>query len=168
MLPFIFVICLIIKKIKTAREKRAFIKILFLVIMCLPYILLKTNFMGNMVTMRLRYDMWRVGFDAFFNHPILGNGLSTFRSYMLIKNNWYVQCHSTIVQILCEHGIIALVLFFKIYYDILSDGNSKLSFIYFVFLSLSISYETLYLNFIILFFGIIPILYLNEKEDSYE
>lgn len=164
MLPFILMFNYIISIISDKKTKKLLLSLVLLIILFIPMILLSTNLMGSMTTMKLRYDMWRTGIELFLKNPLLGNGLSSFRSYMSEVNNWYVQCHCTIIQILCEHGILTLLVFYLIYFKLLNINDKKLRLILLVFLSLELSYETLYLNFIIFYFGLIPALFLKESE----
>lgn len=70
------------------------------------------NFNIGMYTMDLRFFMWRNAFDLFLNSPLIGSGLTSFRSHFdSVQWGWYVQAHNSFVTVLSEAGIFAFVVF---------------------------------------------------------
>lgn len=125
----------ITSKLKVNNEKlklfnRVFLAIIIGVTIIIPFIAEKISFFPT--TLTTRFTMWQSAGKLFLNSPIIGNGLTSFRSYFAIKN-WYVQAHSTYWQILSELGIIGMILYFKILLEAMNKSiNNK--FIYFLVL----------------------------------
>lgn len=122
------------------------------------------------ISMHQRLEFWNVAENLFWHNPLFGSGLTAFRSYFDIPlySGWYVQCHSTIFQILSETGIVSLVIFIIIMFYNLKSENKYLSFLSIIFLIFMINTETLYHMYSIFFLGILPIIVnfslLKEKE----
>jgi len=69
-------------------------------------------------TMDQRFIMWNSAINLFLRSPILGSGLTSFRSYFdLFPYGRYVQPHNTFLSILSESGIIVfcLLIFILLY-----------------------------------------------------
>lgn len=65
-------------------------------------------------TLTQRFIMWRKAGELFVNSPIVGNGLTSFRSFFTMDGYWYVQAHSTYWQIISEMGVIGMFLYYRI------------------------------------------------------
>ena len=109
---------------------RVFLSVIMSVIIIIPFIADKISFFPT--TLTTRFTMWQCAGKLFLNSPIIGNGLTSFRSYFAIKN-WYVQAHSTYWQILSELGIIGMILYLKILLDAM-DKSINNKFTYFLVL----------------------------------
>lgn len=133
-----------------------------------PYVLMRvvSNPSMGLPTMDNRFLMWNRAIKLFEESPIFGNGLTSFRAYFESSGGWYVQCHSTIFQILSEVGIIALILFAIIFYFILKYRNSYTIFLTFVFLVFCITTELNHLSLMAFMMSIIPLVGREYKEDK--
>ncbi|MDU5107879.1 glycosyltransferase [Clostridium sp.] len=134
-----------------------------------PYLLLKildfVNYSFGLVTMNTRLVMWRAASTLFEKSPIIGNGITSFRSmFETYPNGWYVQAHSTIFQLLSETGIIGLVLFIIISVIIINKVDYYGKFLYLVFLIFSLTYELGYLLLFAFMIGLLPIMF--EKHNN--
>ncbi|WP_297437723.1 O-antigen ligase [uncultured Clostridium sp.] len=96
-------------------------------------------------TMSQRVDMWSSAMNLFSENPIIGGGLSSSRSFYEMSGRWYVQTHSTFIQVISEHGIIAFCIFSLIIIKMLVEKQSD--FIFLIFLFLGITTELIYLPF---------------------
>lgn len=164
MLTLIPVACLsyVLNKIK---DKKIYDKICILIIILiisLPCILLFTKFLANTDTMNTRYYLWDKAVHLFLKNPLLGNGLSSFRVNIWMEKHWLVQCHCTFLQLLAEHGIITLILYCILCFKVLKKKNNYINFTFLIYLFFAITYESIYLSFMILFFAIN--LYLKGEE----
>lgn len=103
-------------------------------------------------TLKTRFSMWNRAYELFIRSPIIGNGITSFRSYYSIMN-WYVQCHSTYWQILSETGIIGIILLFIVLKKLLNNSiNNKYNcFFIIVFIIFMVDFETIALQFIVYF-----------------
>ena len=92
-------------------SEKIIISVLFIGIV-MSFILLPHFRVGDsLLTLSSRYNMWENAKNLFLSSPLLGSGLSSFRCI----HTWYVHCHSTYWQMLCENGILALTCF-VVYY----------------------------------------------------
>lgn len=113
-------------------------------------------------TLSQRLDMWYSGINLFFQNPLFGSGVTSFRSFFDIEQ-WYVQSHSTFITILSENGIIAYLLFMVLVIVTFNNLTSELDwFSIILFLSISFTTDTLPFPFIILFVFLIP--YMSRKQ----
>lgn len=145
--------------------KKIIFTVFFIILAVIPLIMLNNRYFGNNISMKLRYDLWEQAFNAFMQHPILGNGLMSDRNITFYYLKWFVQCHSTYFQLLCDHGIFALILYFLIYYNnVLKNIDNPLKYCFLLYFAWSFTYETMYLTYTILFFGILPYCSLKLKE----
>lgn len=101
-------------------------------------------------TIKTRFTMWNSASELFQKSPIIGNGITSFRSYFS-ENHWYVQSHNTYWQILSETGIIGILLFLIIFYQLLNErkNDKKSLYITFVFLIFMIDFEMIAMQFIV-------------------
>lgn len=109
-------------------------------------------------TLTTRFSMWNCARKLFLKSPIIGNGITSFRSYFSI-NHWYVQCHSTYWQILSELGVVGIVLFALIAYKVLKKNqDDKIKYcMILIYLIYAITCETIALQFIIYILYIVGI-----------
>ncbi len=142
------------------------INVLFIFIIIVSIIILPNlSLFSSKVTMSTRFKMWNLARDLFFKSPLIGNGLSSFKSYInSIYNGWYVQPHSTYWQLLSETGLIGFLIFIFLMIkclnnDTLTKCNRYLLFIFFIFI---INFETVQLQ---IFVYIIYILSIIDKKN---
>lgn len=131
-----------------------------------PIILVSINFnwFDSIITMMQRFKMWDFALELFLKNPIIGNGFTSFRNYLELSNWWYVQCHSTIFQMLSETGIISIILFSIILTISLLKNNKYLSFIVALFSIYMITTETAYHVYFIFVLAVLPIIIINTKK----
>ena len=151
----IFVGFIRILKPSTSIMKKINLAVVLLIItgnILMPKISALRDFMPSTLTMR--FDMWKQADNLFKESPVIGNGITSFRSYFAQKY-WYVQSHSTYWQILSELGIIGLLIFAKILYDRLNlhieKGNYSDYFLTFVYIVYAMTCETIAMQFIVVF-----------------
>lgn len=166
-IAILFVIVLIIIK-KINSKFQLYITSLFIIVITgVPYILVKliqiVQFNFSLDTMSTRLVMWNNAISLFKKSPIIGNGMTSFRSYFELNGGWYVQCHSTIFQLLSENGIIGLILFGTIFALLMKCANNYKIFVCVVFLVFSLTSELIYLA---IFPFIIGVLAFVPEEDS--
>lgn len=160
-------ICLfILKKINNEKIYKYALITIILGIFITPFLMYWLNIFGNLSTMELRYYMWKSAISLFLKSPIIGSGISSARGYLSIVGNWYIHCHSTIMQLISEQGLISLILYGMIIYNIISQKKPFLTFIVLLYVAWGVTYETLYLNFTILFFAIYPILVIKDGKSE--
>lgn len=158
----IFLIFLFERLLMRRRIIRIFDGIAFIILSVMPLFMVKYRPMNGDVSMTIRYNLWERALNAFLQHPIFGNGLMSVRTVSYLQSGWFVQCHSTYFQILCEQGIIALFLYLLIYWYNFSNCSSKtFKYCFLVYLAWSFTYETVYLPYTILFMGVFP--YCNDN-----
>lgn len=157
----------LIKKINISDSKikilsKSLLVIVVLVEIIIPFIADFLNFLP--MTLTTRFEMWKNAGKLFLQSPIIGNGLTSFRSYFAI-NHWYVQAHSTYWQILSELGIVGLVLYIRILFNSIDKSiNNKYNyFLTLVFIIWIMTCETIALQFSIF---ILYILTLQEKKKN--
>lgn len=130
-----------------------------------------TNIAGYSSNIRIR--LWREALNAFFEHPILGAGRGAANLYALNALGNYV--HNTYLEILCDQGIIGIVLFIALFTRFIKVKPKNLVFMvaicigFFVPLLFISAYQTFGFWFSISF-CIILSEYLREKsvEDLFE
>lgn len=104
-------------------------------------------------TLSLRAEMWSSAKTLFEKNPVIGNGITSFRSHFA-ETRWYVHTHNTYWQVLSETGIIGLILLAGALITILRQrsDDKAVFFITAVFVIFMITYETIALQFIVYFF----------------
>ena len=141
-------------------------KVFFIVpfmIAIVVYVIINNISTINLLTMQTRFSMWQSALELFMENPILGNGITSFREYYLEKGHWYVQSHSTILQILSETGIIGLTLYSCIY-KLIGETKNVLFYGLIILLTIfSINFEMIYLQIFPLVFMMLKIS-LDEKK----
>ncbi len=155
-LPVALIICLIKKGYLKKLINRVWMPII--IIVPILFVIFKLPFFASLITMSQRITMWEYAVDLFKNSPIIGNGFTAFRSYAVTVNWWYVQCHSTIFQLLCETGIISLGLIMLIFSHALTVNHRFLTFMTILFSIFMITTETAYQVYFIFILAVLPII----------
>lgn len=130
----------------------------FVILIPIILIAIHFDFLNAIVSMTQRFKMWEFALDLWKQSPIIGNGLTSFRSYAETVNWWYVQCHSTIFQMLAETGLVSLILFAVIMTKSLFKNHKYLTFMIVLFSIYMITTETAYHVYFIFILAILPIL----------
>ncbi|CEP38766.1 group 1 glycosyl transferase [[Clostridium] sordellii] len=169
-LGIIFIVILNSKNWKIRRSYN-FLKNIFIVTICIgPYVAIKIidkfDLTSGMSTLDNRFLMWNHAIELFEKKPLLGNGLTSFRAFFNNSLGWYVQCHSTEFQILCEAGIISLIIFALIFYSILKSKNMYVVFITIVCLVFSVTTEINHLALMAFLVGVLPIISRKHKDEK--
>jgi glycosyltransferase involved in cell wall biosynthesis len=168
LLSSLLAILFIIKKHKIASILGKLKNILVIIICISPYVIIKIieliNYKSSSITMGTRFEMWQVASDLFNKNILFGNGLTSFRSYFdSLPIGWYVQCHSTMMQILSETGIICFILFIIIFIINIKNKNPFCFILLLTYLIWCVDFESVYLSFFPFFIYLVPLLF----EDSY-
>jgi len=154
-IPAMIMLCIKPSKFKTLVN---YISIPFVVLIPILFVMIKIDLFDSIITMMQRIKMWNFSMEIFVKSPIIGNGFTAFRSYLEARGWWYVQCHSTIFQMLSETGIISLILFVIILCSSLLKNNKFLTFITTLFSIFMITTETAYHVYFIYVLAILPII----------
>lgn len=117
-------------------------------------------------SMNIRYSLWDRSVALSQEKKFMGAGLGAFREYSLEYSGFYVQNHSTMFQMIAEHGIIAYIIFCIIIAKILilCKDNKFLFIATLTFFVWSFTYETMYIPHLILYLGIVPKILLTSGE----
>lgn len=162
---FILITYFIIKKMNFNKKS---IKIIYWIIIIMffiiPFVVLNVNLFNDMDTISTRYNMWKVAESMFYTHPILGNGLTSFRCIYneLYNGSWYVQSHSTYFQLFAEQGLIGILLFVKYIISVIKRPNDFTILMILMYLFFSINFESVYLQFFIIL-TYLPKVMTNQK-----
>lgn len=140
-------------------------------ILSLPYIIVKGMYILDrtfkMGTMSTRLSMWKNAVNLFETSPILGSGITSFRSYFSIQpRGWYVHSHSTVFQLLSETGLLGFILFLIIILYLINMSNKYYKYVLSTFLIFSLTTELLHLSIFAFVIGLIPCILLNENEEG--
>jgi len=63
------------------------------------------------VSVLKRYELWGAAIEAFKEHPILGNGWSSFPNSIGGRVGYFGYTHNVYLELLCEVGIVGFVVF---------------------------------------------------------
>lgn len=121
-------------------------------------------------TMTTRYTLWLNAADLFVQSPLLGNGLTAFRSYnALEQNGWYVHPHSSLWETLAEFGAVAFVLLIAIYILALREaqGHAVVAFCIAMTVLFSVNFDATYLQIWIVVFAFLPLAAKQEPQAPY-
>ncbi len=166
------VLCFVVRYIYIllGDNPKLFVSSLLFLLFGVVFLLLETRMFDESVSLAIRYGLWERAYEHFVDNPWLGNGITSVRNFsFLSESRWFVQAHSTFFQILCEHGLIALIIYFYIFYRILYDYlGTKIFYAVFIYFIWSFTYETMYLGFPIIYFAILPCCVRSGNEDKYE
>lgn len=113
---------------------------------------------SSLQTMSTRYTLWTNAYHLFLESPVVGNGLTSFRSYnSLMQQGWYVHPHSSYWETLSEFGVIAFVVLVAIFIFALRETeNPMISFLVASFAIFSINFDCTYLQISIVVLVLIP------------
>lgn len=144
---FALIYMFIYKKSEYVRKHRKIInRILLGIILTLIFIIPTINLEKYFSrTLTIRFAMWRGAKELFLKSPIIGSGITSFRSFFEITHeNWYVQCHSTFWQVLSETGLFGIIFYVKMLINALDSKKTLTSyFLVIVFVIWSMTYETI-------------------------
>lgn len=128
---------------------------------CLTIVLLPIlGIREDLLTLRSRYAMWQNAMKLFMKNPLLGNGWTSFRSTHL----WYVHCHSTYWEILCENGILAFICYIGYCKRTLLSVNSYgIKFLLICYCIYSMMFDMSYMQIGVLVLYLIPEVYIYEE-----
>lgn len=140
-------------------------------ILIAPYVVVKImqylDGSFSMDTMSTRLSMWKNATSLFESNFILGNGITSFRSYFSIQpRGWYVHSHSSIFQLLSETGVIGFVLFLLLILYLINISNKYYKYILVTFLIFSLTTELLHLSIFAFVIGLIPAILLSENREK--
>lgn len=162
LIPAILIYFIYKKLNLTKKVKNNSLFILSTSVFFLPFIMLKLNLFGSMVTMLNRYSLWKTAIELMKRNHFLPAGLGGFRFYNYYRVDWLVQCHSSYVQILAELGIVCAILYIFITYFNMKKIKDINFIILLNFIFFSLTSETLYLQFFIFAMYILNIMCDNE------
>ncbi len=120
-------------------------------------------------TVLTRFELWENARDLFARSPIVGNGLTAFRSYNAVVNyGWYVHCHNTFWSALSESGVLAFLPLCAAYLVAIkkSANHFKLLILEFAFLLFSINFDATYLQVLPIVLVLIPVTYISSKSNA--
>lgn len=115
----------------------------------IPVMVVKFDYISfSSSTMIIRYNMWKEALKLWEKNVLLGSGLSSARSNFAYSayHGWYVQTHSTIFQLISEHGLITFGLFIILL--IIMIKKNYFTDITLLVVGLSITSEIMYLQYI--------------------
>lgn len=146
--------------------KKIIISCALLLIFLIPVILLYMNIFMDMNTMSTRYFLWIYCLQMLRENLFFPGGLGSCRFYIDYLNNyqWLVQSHSLFIQILCEFGIVNIVLLYMIFRKLLIKSQNISFLMLLNFLFFSVTSETVYLQYFVFIVYIIPLLYQKREE----
>lgn len=128
---------------------------------------------GDVQTLNTRFSLWHAAVDNSPASPLIGNGLTAARS-AAAETKWYVQPHSSTIQIAVDMGIIGLTLIFLILRRNLFSTHKLTIFITLIFLAHFALHETIYQAYFIFILGLLPLFLAssdnirrNKKADVY-
>lgn len=163
----------ILKLIKNRNEKLEtnILRVSVISMLVSPYIIVKImqylDSTFNMNTMSTRLSMWKSATNLFESNFLLGNGITSFRSYFSIQpRGWYVHSHSTVFQLLSETGIIGFLLFLILILYLINISNKYYRYILVTFLIFSLTTELLHLSVFAFVTGLIPSILLNDNREK--
>lgn len=119
----------------------------------------------SLQTMDTRYTLWTNAYHLFLESPVIGNGLTSFRTYnSLMQSGWYVHPHSSYWETLSEFGVVAFVVLIAIFVFAMKRTKTPFaSFLVAVFVLFSVNFDCTYLQLSIVVLVLIPAL--AEVED---
>lgn len=138
-----------------------FIFSLLFVAVIVAFILLPYYRIGDsLLTLYSRYNMWENAKELFLRSPLLGSGLSSFRCI----HTWYVHCHSTYWQMLCENGIFALLCFIAYYMKtFMGTKEKKTKFLLICYCIFCMMFDMSYMQISVVILYLLPEVEWNER-----
>ena len=145
------------------RKSECYIFLLvYFIIAVLVFILPIMEIGNSLITLASRYDMWNNAFRLFLNNPLLGNGLSSFRSI----HSWYVHCHSTYWSILAESGILAfLIMLSYLYTTSIKVKDNVIRWLLIFFSIYCMMFDMTYMQITVVIICLVPEVYINEYQN---
>lgn len=115
-------------------------------------------------TLNTRISLWHAATPALEASPIIGNGLTAARS-AAAETKWYVQSHSSVIQILLDMGILGLSLIGLSLRRNLFSPHKLTVFLTVVFMAHFLSHETIYQSYFLFIIGLLP-LYMRQADEQ--
>lgn len=132
----------------------------FPLIVAMVALLLPTLRFTSLQTMDTRYTLWTNAYHLFLKSPIIGNGLTSFRSYnSLMQRGWYVHPHSSYWETMSEFGVVAFIVLVAIFILAMKRTKNLLeSFLVATFVLFSVNFDCTYLQLSIVILVLVPAL----------
>ncbi len=133
---------------------------LLLVFIATAFIAIFNIKFGDSLTLNIRSSLWHSAVSYSAQNPLsafVGNGLTAARS-AASEEAWYVQPHSSIIQIFVDTGIVGIVLIYFILRGLMRSENKVIAFVSFIFLANFATYETIYQTYFWFIISVLPIL----------
>lgn len=167
---FIGLIYLFIINLIKNKDYSNVINYLFVIVVITAAIILPSSgLLTTHSTMTTRFKMWNMAKEMFFDSPIIGNGINSFKSYINNEyaGTWYVQPHSTYWQLLAETGIVGLMIFINTMLKCLNNENLSKYNRYFVciFFIFIMNFETIQLQIIVYIIYILSLFDNNKNTE---
>lgn len=108
-------------------------------------------------TLDTRIDLWHTAVSAVPRSPLIGNGLTAARS-SIADDKWYVQPHSSVIQIIVDTGILGLLLIGFVMSRHVLRGNRLVVFVTLLFLANFATHETIYQTYFVFCLGLLPLM----------
>lgn len=117
--------------------------------------IIELNYLQTILT---RFELWDRARSLFLQSPLIGNGLSSFRSFNMVEvAGWYVHCHSTFWSALAESGLFGFTcLFGSLLCVFNSDGDVFSMSVAAVFCLFCLNFDATYLQATVLILAVIP------------
>ena len=157
---------IVMKVIKEANLKKVINVVLLTAVLSVCIIVPKLSSFVTLSTMETRFEMWNMASDMFIKSPMIGNGITSFKSYINEQYNgeWYVQAHNTYWQTIAETGIVGIILLLIILYNLLKkEKNNYFLFLTVLYILFAIIFETIQLQVFVYVICIIQIM--KEREE---
>lgn len=141
--------------------------LLLIFIFALPFISEFIN-IPMLQTVLTRFELWKRASELFISSPIVGNGLTAFRSYNMIEVPvWYVHCHSTFWSALSESGILGFIaLSGSLLAAVIFENNIAYKLVLCTFILFCVNFDATYLQITVVILSILPIAFnLNDKNN---
>lgn len=154
------------KIIKETNLKKLINGLLLTIVLSVCIIVPKLSSFVTLSTMETRFEMWNMASDMFVKSPLIGNGITSFKSYINEQYNgqWYVQAHNTYWQTIAETGIVGMILLLIILYNLLEKEKNNYSiFLTVLYILFAINFETIQLQVFVYIICMIQIM--KEREE---
>lgn len=162
-ISFLVSIVVMLSILKINKSEHFILCVVFWGIVALVFLMPILEIGNSLTTLSSRYDMWDNAFVLFKKNPILGNGLSSFRSI----HSWYVHCHSTYWSILSESGVIAFTaLICYLYKTSLAIKDNKIKFLLIFYIIYCMMFDMTYMQITVVIFSLLPEVNISEQRKS--
>lgn len=117
--------------------------------------ILDLDFLQTILT---RFELWGRASSLFKSAPLIGSGLSSFRSFNMTEvSGWYVHCHSTFWSALAESGLIGFICFLGSLCSVFEQDENLFSVLAAaVFCLFCFNFDATYLQVTVVVLAIIP------------